>query len=43
MLVMVNELLSYYSVGFGLVVNKGCFGVVEMMVQVWFEEENEGY
>ena len=29
---MVNELLSYYDVSFGLVVSKGCFGVVEMMV-----------
>lgn len=43
MLVIVNKLLSYYSVGFRLVVSKGCFGVVEMMVQVWFEEEDEGY
>jgi hypothetical protein len=30
-------------VGFGLVVSKCCFGVVEMMVQVWFEEKDEGY
>jgi hypothetical protein len=40
---MANKLLSYYSMGFGLVVSKGCFGAVKMIVQVWFEEEDEGY